>query len=102
MVCASGCQPMSELKSGSFPLCLVLRDMGNGVTRLESYQLLADPPSEHFREELDYTVLLFPLTAKIEDAVLAAMASLTARGPPLFQSGCFRSITETITEYFFW
>lgn len=93
---------MSELENGPRPLCVVLRDMGNGVTRIEGSKLLDEPPSTHCREGLECSVLSFPLSVRVEDAVATALASFYVYVLPEFRSGCFRSITETITEYYFW
>lgn len=102
MVCASGSLPVHEVGGGPIPLSLLMRDMGNGVTRIEGPQLLDVFPALPFLEALDCTTLHFPLSGRVEDAVLASMAYLTVCGPPAYRAGCYRSLTETMTEYFFW
>lgn len=79
MVCASKYPAVNDVGSGPIPLSFVLRDRGNGVTRVESSQLV-DLPSG-FR-----------------DAVEVAMSMLTVCGPAAYLAGCCRSVTE----YYFW
>ena len=90
--------------SGSFEpvaMAMALRDMGNGVTRIEAVRL-SGRISDQCCATLECVAVVFPLSARLEDAVQLAFEHLVARGPPAFTAGCFRHVTDFVTEFYFW
>lgn len=83
-------------------LALLLVDMGNGVVRVEGAQAFPRPPPVSDLLALGFSSVVFPLSARIEDAVCCALASLEVYEPHAFQEGALRFVRETITEFRFW
>ena len=79
-------------------LSIVMRDMGNRVLRIESVGIL--PPG--WTSCPSFSPLVFPLSPRLLDAVVCAMAALFVRGPPRFCTGCSRSVCDGVTEVFVW
>lgn len=78
---------------------LVLKDMGNGVTRVLRVAFVegAIPPREFF-DPFDPTDVPFPLCPRLRDALDCAEAALEAE----FSGGVMRTLTDDITEFFLW
>jgi hypothetical protein len=82
---------LPEQRSSVAMIQLVLRDMGNGVTRIENCFIFpTHDPDCGFAGSIP---LLFPLTPKVQDAVDFARSTLLECDLPDFDSGRFRSIT---------
>ena len=77
-------------------LTLVLRDMGNQVTRIESAELV---PGNPFRPD-ECVPLVFPLSARLADLVGVALDHLNAEMD--VREGCLRCVCEGITEIIVW
>jgi hypothetical protein len=84
-------------------LAMVLKDMGNGVTRLLSASFVcgALPPREFF-DVFGASDLPFPLGAHVRDAVDCASAMHGHPTGKEFVGGYMRPLTEQITEFLIW
>ena len=80
---------------------MMLRDMGNGVTRVEACDLLSSSPCPSSCEALGCTRLVFPLSDRLVDLLEAALFALDARAPP-YSEACYRFVSSGVTEFFFW
>ena len=80
---------------------IVLRDMGNGVTRLMGATIL-DRALPKDVASLGFSPLSVPLTPRVADCVELALASLGARPPPTFTEGRVRPVCEDVTEFYIW
>ena len=80
---------------------MMLRDMGNGVTRVEACDLLPSSPCPSSCEALGCVRLVFPLADRVLDALDAALFYLDARAPA-FSEACYRFVSSGVTEFFFW
>lgn len=100
MCCTCGGQRALERAVVPLTLSMIITDMGNGVRRIEKAQLL-DVGSPRC-EVLGWTPLSFPLPAWIDDAMMFALASMGILLRPAYSDGYFRSLAETMTEFFIW
>lgn len=82
---------------------LVLRDMGNGVTRVLRVACVEGgiPPPEFF-ETFGAVEVPIPLCDRVQDA-LAAAAFVGDYNPDRdYLGGVMRTLTDDITEFFLW
>jgi len=102
MVCASGCEPMLVIEGRLSALSMVIRDMGNGVTRILHADAFADVPPPEFFEGFRASAVPSPLVPHVRDAV--ECAALVVGVDPLreYVGGFMRALTEDITELFIW
>lgn len=83
-------------------ISLVLKDMGNGVTRvLHAAQMGEVPPAEFFVMFRPAPVAI-PLLERVSDALEVASASLDLDPSREFVGGYMRALTDNITEFFIW
>ncbi len=87
---------------GAISLLMVLRDMGNGVSRVEAARVLDGLGSVPFGFHPDATPVLFPLSAAVQDCVDVSLGLNGAESPPLFQDGLARYVCDAITEVWLW
>lgn len=79
---------------------LVLRDMGNGVTRVLLAELIAEVPAPEFFEMFRPLAVPLPLPEKVRDALACAALDLD---PDREFVGCYmRSLDGDITDFFIW
>ena len=84
-------------------MSMLVRDMGNGVMRVELAYRISTPHALILRSIGAQCAMVFPLTDRMSDAVFVAMAGLDAgiaRAKP--SAGCYRSLSETMTEFVVW
>ena len=81
---------------------LVLRDMGNGVTRLLHYAVVPQVPPKEFFEAFGPMAVPLPLTDRLSDAMAFATRSLDLDPVREYVGGVMRPLTEDITEYLIW
>jgi hypothetical protein len=79
---------------------MVLLDMGNGVTRIESFEFLQSLACPCLLTAMGFVPVLFPLSDRVHDAVLIVVSSLRSRGPPC--EGCCRPVGDLGTEFVLW
>lgn len=85
-----------------FAVSLVLKDMGNGVTRvLHAAQMGEVPPPEFFAMFRPADVCI-PLIDRVSDALEIASASLGLDPNREYVGGYMRALTDNITEFFIW
>ena len=77
---------------------IVVRDMGNGVLRLESCHLL---PWRLLGDESGLT-LVFPLPLAVQDCLELAWGSLGSDPARCFSEGRCRPVCEDVREYYIW
>ena len=80
-----------------------VRDMGNGVMRVELAARISTPDALVLRSIGSQCAMLFPLTDRMSDAIFIAMAGLDAGiecAKP--SAGCYRALSETMTEFVVW
>ena len=82
-------------------LVLVLRDMGNGVTRIECASILDRGCGKDCRLP-DLVPLSLPLSPRIADFVAVALTSLGGRAETEFTEAKVRPVCEDVTEFYFW
>ena len=82
-------------------LLLVLRDMGNGVTRVLGASIL-DRAREEDILRLGFLPLSFPLSPRLSDCVTMALETLGARSPPDFTEVYVRPVCDDVTEFYLW
>lgn len=81
---------------------LVLKDMGNGVTRvLHAAQMGEVPPPEFFAMFRTADVCM-PLIDRVSDALAVASSSLDLDPSREYVGGYMRALTDNITEFFIW
>lgn len=80
---------------------MVLRDMGNGVIRVESARMVQCPGRFYCTFE-DAIPVLFPLSPRIQDCVEASMELSGGVCQPPFQDGLARSVCDGVTEVWLW
>lgn len=84
-------------------MSMLVRDMGNGVMRVEHALRISTPDALVLRSIGSQCAMLFPLTDRMSDAIFFAMAGLDAgikRNQP--SAGCYRALSETMTEFVVW
>lgn len=82
---------------------LVLRDMGNGVTRVLHAALIEGgvPPPEFF-EVFEGCEVPVPLCGKLSDALGSAVLAMGGDAAREYVGGYMRPLTEEITEFLVW
>lgn len=103
MVTASTGWAHASPQQGAFAVSLVLRDMGNGVTRVLHVACVEGgvPPAEFF-EVLGAAEVSFPLGTRLNDALECAVQTCGCEVAREFVGGVMRPLTDDITEYFVW
>ena len=82
---------------------LVLRDMGNGVTRvLRAACVMGSVPPREFFEVFDVAEVPFPLCERLKDALDCAAALGGYDAGRDYSGGVMRTLTDDITEFFLW
>ncbi len=81
---------------------MVLRDMGNGVTRLLHYAVVAEVPPKEFFEAFGPMAVPMPLTDRLSDAMGFAANLLDLDPQREYVGGVMRPLTEDITEFLLW
>ena len=81
---------------------LVLRDMGNGVTRLLHMAIVPQVPPKEFFEVFGVCEVPVPLTGRVGDAMDYAVRCLDLDPVREVSGGIMRPLTEDITEYLIW
>ena len=79
---------------------LVLRDMGNGVTRVLQADVVAEVPPPEFFEPFRPSNVPIPLPVRVVDAL--ACAALGLDPDREFVGGYMRSLAGDITDFFIW
>lgn len=102
MVNASRGQVASPPERRTCGVSLVLRDMGNGVTRLLHYAVVAEVPPKEFFEVFGPLAVPVPLTDRLSDAMAFAASSLDLDPDREYVGGVMRPLTEDITEFLLW
>lgn len=86
---------------GVVALLIVLRDMGNGVIRIEVAKML-----EHFRPDTvahpDFVALPSPFSPRVADSIEAALGGLGVKDRREFTEARARSVCDRITELYVW
>ena len=82
-------------------LLMVLRDMGNGVVRLECARLLARRDPGRWISP-DCQPMAFPASPPVADCLEIARRSLGVRPNHRFTAGRCRPVAERLTEYCVW
>lgn len=82
---------------------LVLRDMGNGVTRILHFAAVRGslPPREFF-DVFATSDVPVPMLGRVADAAAIAASELWLDSGPCFAHGYMRPLTEDITEFLLW
>lgn len=86
---------------GALAVLIVLRDMGNGVVRLECARLLERfDPRHHLTP--GFHPLIFPPSPSVADCLEIARRSTGVCPGHRFSNGRCRSVCDGVTEYCFW
>jgi hypothetical protein len=103
MVTASTGWAQAPPEQGAFAVSLVLRDMGNGVTRVLHAACVGGgvPPADFF-EVFGAAEVPIPLGPRLRDALDCAMLTCGCEAGREFAGGFMRPLTEDITEFFVW
>lgn len=80
---------------GVFALLVVLRDLGNGVVRVEGARFSEVPPLVP-----DCVALAVPFSAVVSDALSCALGALGVQRE--FSAGLARSMSDDCTELYVW
>lgn len=81
---------------------LVLKDMGNGVTRVLHAAQMGEVPPPEFFAMFRPTSVSIPLIDRVSDALEVASASLGLDPKREYVGGYMRALTDNITEFFIW
>lgn len=87
--------------AGAVTLLMVLRDMGNGVIRVESARVLEriGAISGQFADAIP---VLFPLSPRMQDCVEVSLELAGGLRFPEFRDGLARCVCDHITEVWLW
>ncbi|MBV5333022.1 hypothetical protein JZU54_05605 [bacterium] len=83
-------------------ISLVLKDMGNGVTRVLHAAQMGEVPPPEFFAMFRPTSVSIPLIDRVSDALEVASASLGLDPKREYVGGYMRALTDNITEFFIW
>lgn len=83
-------------------LRLVLRDMGNGVTRVEDAVLMCGDADIACADLIGFAPVQFPLGDRYLDCVASSMIALGADDEASFSAGLVRPVCDRITELMLW
>lgn len=87
--------------AGAVTLLMVLRDMGNGVIRVESARVL-DRLVALSGQFSDTIPVPFPLSPRMQDCVEVSMELAGLGQPPPFRDGLARCVCDAVTEVWLW